>query len=263
MKKTLLGIVQDVLNTLDTDEVNSITDTAEAVQVAQIVESTYYEMLARRDWPHLRKLGKLNSISDNTRKTMLGLPEDVTRLDVLTYNKVRDGETRARWQEIKYKEPEEFLRDANKLNSDNNNVITVSLFGGASVQVRNDRAPEFWTSFDDSTIVMDGIDSDVESTLQGDKTQAYFYVTPSWSMADGFIPDLPIEAFPALISEVKSVAALEVNQEANEKAEQQSRRQQRRMSNQSWVARGGIRRANYGRTPGKRVTYNSNPLLEK
>ena len=40
-KMTLLAMVQDILNDMDGDEVNSISDTVEAEQVAQIIKTTY------------------------------------------------------------------------------------------------------------------------------------------------------------------------------------------------------------------------------
>ena len=63
-KLTLLEIVQDIMNDMDSDEVNSISDTEESSQIAQIVKTTYFEILGRRDWPHLSKFTNLNSISD-------------------------------------------------------------------------------------------------------------------------------------------------------------------------------------------------------
>ena len=41
MKMTLIELVQDVLNDLDSDEVNHIDDTIEAQQVAQIIKTSY------------------------------------------------------------------------------------------------------------------------------------------------------------------------------------------------------------------------------
>jgi len=263
MKFTLLGIVQDILNDLDSDEVNSITDTMEAMQVAQIVQSTYFEMMSQKDWPHLRSLGQLESLSDNTRKTALRIPETVSRLNLINYDKKRLGDTRSRWSPLKYKEPEVFLRDANSLNTDNTNVETTSIAGGVTISIKNDRAPEYWTSFDDEVVIVDGFDSTVETTSQGINTQAYYFKTPSFTITDGFIPDLPTEAFPALMAEAKSVSALRINKEADQKAEQQATRQRRRMSNQAWVAKGGIRRANYGRVPRKGTISNHNNLLDK
>ena len=263
MKLTLLEIVQDIMNDLDADEVNSIGDTAESTQVAAIVKSTFYELISRHDWPHLKSLGQLTSVADTTKATMLKIPEDTSRMDGLTYNRKRLGEARNRWEVLNYKEPEDFLRTANSYISTEDNVQDVVLPGGATIGVKNDKAPQHWTSFDEEYIVLDSFDSDVESTIQGLNTQVMFYRTPSWSVSDTFVPDMPTEAFPGLIAEAKSAAALRLNQAADEKAEQQAVRQHRRMSNQSWVARGGIRRANYGRTPGKGFSTNNNPLLSK
>jgi len=36
-KKTVLDMVQDILSDMESDEVNSISDTTEALQVAQII----------------------------------------------------------------------------------------------------------------------------------------------------------------------------------------------------------------------------------
>ena len=42
IKKNLLEIVQNILSDMDSQEVNSISDSIEAMQVAQIVETTFY-----------------------------------------------------------------------------------------------------------------------------------------------------------------------------------------------------------------------------
>ena len=40
MKTTLLQIVQSILSDMDSEEVNSISDTTEAQQIASVVEDT-------------------------------------------------------------------------------------------------------------------------------------------------------------------------------------------------------------------------------
>jgi hypothetical protein len=39
-KMTLLEIVQDILSDMDSDEVNSINDSVESLQLAQMIKST-------------------------------------------------------------------------------------------------------------------------------------------------------------------------------------------------------------------------------
>ena len=55
MKMNLLEITQDILNDMDGDEVNSIDDTFESAQIAQIIKSTYYAIISNRNWPHTRR----------------------------------------------------------------------------------------------------------------------------------------------------------------------------------------------------------------
>lgn len=52
-KLTLLDIVQDILSDMDSDTVNSITDSVESLQIAQIVKTTFFEIITEGEWPHL------------------------------------------------------------------------------------------------------------------------------------------------------------------------------------------------------------------
>ena len=247
MKQTLLEMVQDILNDLDSDEVNSISDTTESLQVAQMLKTTFYELIAGREWPHLKEMISLDSVSDTSRKTVLKVPTTVTEIKWLNYNKIKNGETKVRWNEIDYLYPDEFILKLNSRDSDATNTETMTNLNGVPYLVRNDLQPQWWTSFDDENITFDSYDSSVDSTIQSSKTQAYVSKTPSWTVSDSFVPDLPAEAFPLLIAETKSVASLRLNQVADQKAEQQSRRQRARMSQKAFTTKGGIRYADYGR----------------
>lgn len=256
-KMTLLEIVQDIMNDMTSDEVNSITDTEESLQVAQIVKTTYFEMIGRRDWPHLSKFTTLTSVGDSSKPTHLLTPSNMVRMDWFKYNKKQVGDTRNRYSDIEYKYPDEFITYTNNRNLDNSNVTEVTDFGGAKLQILNDRQPTYFTSFDDKYIVLDAYNSAIESTLQGSNTQIKIYANPTWTVDNDFIPDLPIEAFPALLAEAKSVAAFKLDEEVDQKAEQQSERQQKRLSRQGWAVHSKTRYPNYGRVSGGTI----NPLF--
>lgn len=247
---TLLEIVQDVHNDLNLDVCNTIGDTPDSLRVAQIAKTVFFEVIAQRDWPHLRMLRRLDSLADLTQKTGLAIPERVSRIDWIKYNCRKVGDTKDNFLEIKYLYPDEFIARSNNLDSSNAAVEEVTTPDGAVFLVRNDKAPQYWTSFDDNIVYFDSLDSDIDDTIQGSKTQVYVVRTPSWSGTDEAVPDLPVEAFPGYIAEVKSTASLALNEIQSVKAEQQSMRQRRRLSNQSWRAHGGIRRPNYGRITG-------------
>lgn len=247
MKKTLLEMVQDILNDMDGDEVNSIDDTVESSQVAQIVRTTYESMISRRNWPHLARGVNLVASGDSDKPTHMKLDQEIQELLSVNYDTRKNGKTRKDYKEIKWKEPDEFLRMTNRENNDLPEVEVVQDYSGIELLVRNDKAPEFYTSFDDEYLVFNSYDSEVDSTLQSTKVQARAYVLPSWSHQDDFIPDLPSEAFPGLYEEAKSRASLKLGQMADQKAEQESVKQQRWMSRKAWRAAGGIKYPNYGR----------------
>ena len=251
MKKTLLEIVQEILSDMDSDSVNSILDTFESEQVAQIVKSTFESMLSTRDWPHLKQLIQLTPSNDNALPTHMYVPNNVSRMVSINYNTVKAGETKKQYRPIGWREPDEFLQLTNQYNSDEANVDVIIDPTGVELLIRNDRAPTFYTSFDDNTLVFNSYDNAVDNTLQNSKTQAQAYVYPGWSTEDSFVPDLPEEAFVALVEEAKSRAMFRLKQMEDPKAEQESRRQQRWLSRNDWKVKGGIKTPNYGRNSRK------------
>lgn len=242
MKKTLLEIVQDILDALDYDEVNSIDDTIQSAQVASIIENCYWGMISKRDWAHLRKLFQLESVGSVSKPVYLKLPERTTKVESIKYKTALGT-----FREIKYKNPDEFLYICNHRFPSNPSVAVVSDFSGVQLNILKDAEPSYWTSFDDVYVVFDSFDEEVETTVQASNTQCLGYITPVWSNVDDFIPDLPIEAFPALFEEAKSTASLNLKQMVDQKAENNSMKQQRRLSQNAWRAHDQMVYPNYGR----------------
>ncbi len=133
------------------------------------------------------------------------------------------------------------------MNADNDNVIEVTDFSGSKLLITNNQPPMYWTSFDDTYIVCDSYDADVDSTLQNSKTQCLAYVETVWEHTDEFVPNLPAEAFAALEEEAKSTAFITLKQMVNTKAEQKSARQNRWLSRKAWRTAGGIQYSDFGR----------------
>lgn len=247
MKLTLLQLVQRVLNEIDSDEVNGIDDTVESSQVALSIQTCYFEMIGNRNWPHLRKLIRLDNVGDTSRPNYLKAPETLKEMEFFNYEKYKNGSARLEQQEVKFKHPDAFLRLISGRDPDNTNMETVLDFNGTKLIISNDKAPSYYTTFDDTYIVTDSYDRAVDTTLQGSKTQCLAYMHPTWIQEDSFIPDLPVEAFPALLAESISTASLNLKQMANSKSEQKAARQQRWLSRKAWRVEGGVRFPNYGR----------------
>lgn len=257
MKLTLLDMTQRILSNMDSDEVNSIDDTYESEQVATIIRDVYMDIVTNRNWRHHRRLLSILPSGTTALPTHMSIREDFKEMAFVNYNKVKTGETRQRYEPIKYLEPDDFLRVTNGCNSDDENIDTIQDPSGVQLFIRNNRAPSYYTSFDDQTIIFDSYDKEVDSTLQESKVQAMAYIMPDWVHEDDAIPDLPTEGFSALLAEAQSRAMFWLKQMEDVKSEQESRRQQRWLSRKQWTVNGGIKYPNYGRR-GRR--YLSPPL---
>lgn len=253
-KMTLLELVQDILSDMDSDEVNSINDSVEALQVAGIIKSTYFNIIDGRDWPHLYEMFQLTASGTADRPTHMQLPENIIDVSWVKYDCKEFGETRDRVKPIKYKTPAEFMDILEQRDSTDSTVDEVADPTGVSLNIHNDRAPLYFTSFDNEYIIFDAYDIAVDNTLQTSKTQCYGKRYPTWTVSDTFIPDLPIQTFSYLLNESKSTCSLRLKQAPDHKAEQHSITQRRRQSQSAWRVSGGITYPNYGRKGGGRKT---------
>lgn len=248
MSKTVLELVQTILSDIDGDEVNSISDTEESEQVARIVKSTYESIVSHTTWPHTRRAVALTPRSDSNYPTHMVFNENVKELISVFYNKADLGETRKDYKEINWVDPDDFLRKTNVRNNDETTVDVIIDDSGIELLIRNDKAPEYFTSFDDVNLVFDSYDSAVDSTLQESKFQAQAYIVPTFTMSDSFEPDLPPDAFSLLQEEATSRAQYKLRQFQDVKAEQESTKQSRWLSRKAWRANGGIKYPSYGRS---------------
>lgn len=244
---TLLTITQGILSDMSGDDVNSIFDTEEAEQVARIVVSTFNAIVSNADWAQHRKLTQLTSPADNSTPSHMTLPSNVKEVKMVYYDAIRAGETKKNYVEMKWKHPDDFLRYVNMRNSTDTKVKTVVDASGVELFVFNDRPPEYYTSFDDETLVFDAFDGVVESTLQGSKTQVHAVVQPTLSLLDTATPDLPVEAISLLVEEATSRAQSKVAEFNDIKAEQEAGRQRRTLSRKNWKVNSGRRYPNYGK----------------
>lgn len=247
MKLTLLDMVQSILSDMDGDEVNSIADTAESEQVASIVRSTYNALVSHTVWPHTRRAVALVPRSDSEYPTHMVTREALKELISVRYNKAKVGEDRKNYKEVTYCDPDDFLRKTNYRDNSQSNIDIIIDDSGIELFIQNDKAPDFYTSFDDVGVVFDSYDSEVDSTLQQSKLQAQGYIIPSFSLIDDFIPDLPADAFSLLLEESTSRAQFKLRQFQDMKSEQEAQKQSRYLSQKSWTVGGGIRYPNYGR----------------
>lgn len=241
MKTTLLQIVQSILSDMDSEEVNSISDTTEALQIASVVEDTYYNIVAARHIPEHNTLITLTSLVDSTRPTHFQYPTTVAKLHTIEYNVGTSNDPN--YKEILFLEPYDFIS-----RMDQSGLQVSSKENGVKLYVTTDRPPTYYTSFDDNNIVMDSYDSSVEATLSEFKTRAFGQVLPDFQRTDSFEPDLDRTLLPLLLAESKSACFSLFKGGPDPKVEQASRRLKSYIQNDQYKTRKANTRNNYGRT---------------
>lgn len=247
-KMSILEMTQDILSDMESDEVNSINDTVEALQVANIIKSTYTSIIDSKEWPWLNTLFKLESSTDSTKPTHMKIPENIIQVKNIKYDIAKSTDIKTKYTELSYKTPEEFLNIVDIRDSSVTNILVVN--DETPLNIHNHISPTYYTSFDDKYIVFDSYDSTVDNILQSSKTKCFGTRSGTLTFLDDTIPDLPVQMFSYLLNEAKSTCFSVIKQMANNKAEQHSISQRRRQSQDSWRLKRGIVYPDYGRKRG-------------
>ena len=227
MKYTLLELTSKIMSALSSDTINSITDTAESLQVVEIIETVYNDIITRADLPEHYSLVNLTASGDNTKPVLMYIPTNVSAIDWIKYNVETTTETDAAFTPMKSKSLPDFLATMHALSESDDNVVSFThTVNGNLIQIlcRDDAAPSCFTSFDDNTVLFDRYDADVDTTLQSSKSLAYGLTIPVFTRSDTFTPDLDANQFSLLINESKALAFAELLQTQHAKAETNARR---------------------------------------
>jgi len=191
-KSTLLEIVQDILAVTDGDEVNSISDTVESDQAARVVQSEFFRLVDDFDIKTQETMTQLTASAAAT-PCLMTRPEGFHSIEKIWYDKrVLVGDD-PDFQTITFRDPDTFIEMAMSYTASDSDVETMALGdSGFSLQIKNDKAPTYWTileGYDD--IIFDSYDSSLETNLQASKSLARGVQRPALALADASVPDLP------------------------------------------------------------------------
>lgn len=223
MRYTLLEIVKRVLDSVSGDEVSTIGETPESLTVANIVKQCYFDIVGELSMDEEEGPYKLDASGDNTKPTLMTIPSNVSKIHWFKYDK---GETEQDYQDISYRDPEEFLFYMTGLDTTQSNVSSMSVsINGKSFTFKyyNDRMPTYYTIYDDYYVILDSYDNTVETTLTENRSLVYASLVPSFSLSDSWVPDIDPRQFQLLINESISQAAIELNQAQNPVSERKAR----------------------------------------
>jgi len=227
--------------------VNSIADTIEATQVANIVGQTYLDLISDRTIPEHFELFRLTALSDSTRPNYMALPDNVATLQKFEYNKSITGDQE--YREVHYIEPLEFLRRTGGRNSSATNTIIVLDFNASTeLLIDDNKMPAFYTSFDNKHLVADSYDATFDTTLQASKSRGYGRLLPTFTLSDTFVFDFESKYFPYLEAEAKSRSFSIIHKTVDNKVEQTARRHKSFIQKEKHRINMENKRNRYGRT---------------
>ena len=225
MKLSVLELTQLILSSMDSDEVNSISDTAEARQVAQVIRTAYFNILSRSNLPEHKGIFSLQSSLSASQPVLMSRPANVSRIEWIKYNKfTADDDEEDRFDYVTILPLQQFFDLIHQLNEDELEVGIMS-FQNQTFYFKNDTAPSYCAMLGDNYVIFDSYDNQVDVTLASNKTLCFGQTIPVFTVEDSFIPELDEQQFPLLLNEAKALAFFELKQMPHQKAEQESRRQ--------------------------------------
>lgn len=221
-QSTLLEMTQEILSSLDSDEVSSILDTVEATQVANVIIATYRDLSAILDLPESTGFFELDSPASASTPVQLNIPEHIIRVDRFWYGPVNDE------NEVKFMLPQLFLDTVLQYDTTETNVSSMELTSQNTSNITfkfyNDRDPEFYTVIEDEHIITNAFDSAVDTFLTKAKSIVFGKWTNEVTLADATTFPLDKNAERLLLNEAKAQAFLELKQMENPKANLRARR---------------------------------------
>ena len=229
MRYTLLEIVQQILAAMDSDEVDSISDTTESDQVALLVKGVYYDLASELDIPSHHTMFELDETSSSTPIVMT-VPTDVVEIEQLDYDISASTDATSDYATIPYVDLSEFLARANSLGGETlaTGVATIDItLNGETFPIihTTDTEPTYYTTPDDYTILFNSYDSAEETYLRKTKTRCLGEVYPTFTLSDSFAPDFNPQQFSLFINRCKVRAFAELKQAANIEAASEARNQ--------------------------------------
>lgn len=233
MKYTLLQMTQDILSNMSSDEVNSISDSAESLQVATLIKQKYFDILSRGNLPEHSQVFNLQPSLTSTQPTVMFIPDGVSKVEWIKYLDTNtDTSPTPEYKYVTILPVEQFLQmtggfdltestvDSLSFNDSSNGLTTAFTF-----YFKNNIQPQFCCILSNYYVIFDSYDNTVDSTLQSTKSQVYGQVIPTFTMVDSFTPDLDASQFSLLLNEAKALAFYELKQQPHAKAEQELKRQ--------------------------------------
>jgi len=155
-KVTRLEFIQKALSAIDSENVMTIGDTIESEQIADLLDTTYDDLIGEFNWPFLFTSGKLESTPESN---VLKVPEGIYSIEWIKYDK----------------ELIDFIPYSEMIDRIDRDGI------------KTDTAPSYWATRDDENIVFDSYNGVLLPAL----SLIYGVRVPQRLISDTSVPDIP------------------------------------------------------------------------
>lgn len=226
---TLLQMIQEVAASLNADEITTLDESIEAVDIKRVVLQALESISTRREWywrQHKLRAGTIPSAG--SLRVVMNLPSDCDTIEEIKYQSSADVSSLLSYKPLTYLFPEEFLALVASRNPTDPNVDTIAtLPDSRPIYIYNNKAPQYYTQFAEGQIVCDSYNQDVDPTgIDAAKTMVLCTVNIDTSGATlaSWVPDIPTRFFPLWLAESIAAASVLLRQMDNGRAEREARR---------------------------------------
>lgn len=245
-KRTILQLVAQLGEGIESDEIESLNETVEASDIASILEQTYKEILNRRTWEFMTgKVRQLdNRLPASTELNTLLIPADVKKITCLRYK----DEVSDKFGDLLYLTACDFVEMVQSRTVTDAAITSILNEDGVELLTFTDRKPEHWTSFDEATITFDAYDVALGTGNIGVDSVIIADVMPVTDFTDPTaVLNIPERMETLVFNEALSTCNYRLRQTADPRTDRIARRQNISLRRNEVITKTDNKEATYGR----------------
>lgn len=222
-KKTILKLVQRIGEAISSDEIDTLNETIEAVEITNILEDSFTEVMNRRDWEFLRDRVLQMDVraGGDTKLFNLTIPLNVTKLQEVRY--IDDN---GKFPTLEYVTSLVFIERVQARDVSQANITAIDNDDGVALNIITDQPPTFYTSFDEENLSFDAHDATrgtgnliADSVIIANIIPAVDFTDPTATLP------IPERMETLVLNEAIATAGVRLRQVVDTRAERIARRQ--------------------------------------